>query len=167
MPRRPPPAGAQSGSYPPPPTPSSSSSVSSTIQTPAVATAPPSATCCSATADEVIVHLSTTITIPDYHRYYDSPIESFTPTYETLPDGSLVTQPYLHNLKNTYSSLIFLSVLTAVFFRNILVSGDYIRRGKVKKKSLFYLLFASQLLGPVVLLPFLISYTHDSVNCTL
>jgi hypothetical protein len=134
---------------------------------PTAAPTPPPSACCSPSADQVVVHLSTTFTISDYHRYYDSPIQSFTPTYDTLPDGSLVTPPYLHSLKNTYSNLIFLSVLTAVFFRNILVSGDYIWRGKVKKKSLFYLLFASQLLGPVDLLPSLISYTHDSVNCTV
>lgn len=125
-------------------------------------TAPP-----SPTPTQVVFYLSTSLTIPDYHRYYNAPIESFTPTYHALPDGSLLTPPYVYDLKGAYSNLIFLTALTVVFFRNIFVSGDYIRRGKVKKKGLFYLLFASQILGPVVLLPPLIAYFHDSINCSV
>lgn len=126
-------------------------------------TASPS--CCSG-SNEVLVQLSTTLTITDYQRYYNSTTQSFIPTYHALPDGSLLTLPYLSDLRETYCVLIYCSILTVVFFRNIIVSGGYIRRGKIKKKGLFYLLFASQLLGPVVLLPLLIVHFTEYVNCT-
>jgi hypothetical protein len=136
------------------------------ILPPAVVTAAPSP-CCSYSANEVTFRLATTLTIPDYHRYYDSPIESFTPTYYALPDGSLITPAYVSDLRGAYSNIIFLCSLIVIFFRNILVSGGYIWRGKVKKKGLFYLLFASQILGPVALLPLIIAYLHDSIDCTV
>jgi hypothetical protein len=139
--------------------------VSPTILPPAAVTTPPSP-CCSYTANEVIFQLSTTITIPDYRRYYNSPIEAFAPTYYALPDGSLVTPTYISDLKDAYSDIILLCVLIVVFFRNIFVSGDYIWRGKVKKKGIFLLLLASQILGPVVLLPLLVAYFHDYIDCT-
>lgn len=140
-----------------------------TTYPPAVITAAPSS---SSNANRILelqtVQLSTTLTISDFNRYYpEEPSQSFTPTYHALPDGSLVTPPYLSDLQNAYTNIIFLSVLVVVFFRNILVSGDYIRRGKIKKKGLFYLLFTSQLLGPVVLLPQLIAYFHPAVDCTV
>ena len=134
----------------------------------AVITAPPSSS--SIIVQFQIVQLSTTLTISGFNHYYHdivNPSQSFTPTYYPLPDGSLITPPYLSHLKYAHTNIIFLSVLTALFFRNILISGDYIRRGKIKKKGLFYLLFASQLLGPVVLLPQLLAYFHSAVNCSV
>lgn len=115
----------------------------------------------------LIIRLSTTLTVSDYHRFYDTPTHSFTPTYDALPDGSLLTQPYIADQRYAYSDLIFLSIMTIVFCRNILVAGDYIYRGKVKKKGLFYLLFASQLLAPVALIPLLVVFFHNSLNCNM
>jgi hypothetical protein len=166
---RPPPAAQDEDrdDHQPPLLPEIVASVSSKIlpPLPLVTASPPP--CCSYADNEVIIQLSTTVTIPDYHRYYDAPIDSFAPAYYALPDGSLVTPTYLSNLRSAYFNLIFLCALIMIFFRNILVSGDYVRRGKVKKKGLFYLLFASQILGPVVLLPPLIAYFHESMDCTL
>jgi hypothetical protein len=161
----PPPESVHNDYYPPDAPLTSIMFHSPSLTVPVVTTSP--TPCCSVATNEVIFRLSTIVTIPDYHRFYSSPIDSFSPTYYALPDGSLFTPPYTHDLMGAYKNLIFLSVLTIVFFRNILVSGDYIRRGKVKKKGLFYLLFASQILGPVALLPLLIAYFHDSIDCTV
>ncbi|KAF8898591.1 hypothetical protein BD779DRAFT_1666411 [Infundibulicybe gibba] len=49
-----------------------------------------SGACCP---NEVVVHLSTIVVIPDYHAFYQDPIQSFKPTYNPLPDGSLITPP--------------------------------------------------------------------------
>jgi hypothetical protein len=54
-----------------------------------------------------------------------------------------------------------------VFVRNIIVSGDYIRRGKVKKKTLFHVLFLSQILAPITFIPNIMSYFTQRLNCTV
>lgn len=141
-------------------------SVAPTGSPPAVFTAAPS----TIDIELQTVQLSTTLTISNFNHYYhdiENPPQSFIPAYYALPDGSLLTPPYFSHLRNAYTNIIFLSVLAVVFFRNILVSGDYIRRGKIKKKGIFYLLFASQLLGPVVLLPQLVAYFHPAVDCSV
>ncbi|KAF8898592.1 hypothetical protein BD779DRAFT_1666412 [Infundibulicybe gibba] len=54
-----------------------------------------------------------------------------------------------------------------LFVRNIVVSGDYLRRGRVKKKVLFYVLFISQMLAPIGLIPVIMSYFTTYMDCTV
>lgn len=117
--------------------------------------------------NEVVVELTTTLLIPDYSRYYDTPIRQFQPSYTTLLDGSLVTKPFMDDLTNANINLLVTGILTMLFARNLFVSGDYIRRAKVKSKGLFYLLFASQLAASVSLIPIVVSSFVPSTNCTL
>ncbi|KAL0951007.1 hypothetical protein HGRIS_007749 [Hohenbuehelia grisea] len=128
------------------------------------ATPPP--TPCS--VNEVVIQLTTRVLIADYDRYFaPTPIASFLPSYSTLGDGSLVATPFIDDLREANLSLLVTGMLTMLFWRNIMVSGNYIRRAKVKNKALFYLLFASQILAPACFVPDIISYFDYSLNCTL
>lgn len=116
----------------------------------------------------VVVELSTTLIIPNYEQVYPSiPIQSFQPQYNALADASLVTSAYLQDLYDANTSLLVTGMLTMLFIRNLFTSGGYIWRGKVKNKTLFYLLFVSQLLAPVSLIPIILSYFQQSFPCTL
>ncbi|PBL00743.1 hypothetical protein ARMGADRAFT_1006867 [Armillaria gallica] len=121
--------------------------------------------CCS--PNEVVIALTTTLIIPDYARYYDAPIAQFTPSYQVLGDGSLVSQPLMHDLRLSFVGTLVAGMLIALFTRNLFVSGDYMRRAKVKSKILFYSLFVSQLLGAFTLIPFIISEFDSAFDCTL
>ncbi|KAF8078473.1 hypothetical protein FPV67DRAFT_1648275 [Lyophyllum atratum] len=120
--------------------------------------------CC---ANKVIINLSTALVIPDYSLYYAAPIESFQPTFFALADGSLLAPPFLDDLNGANISLLVNGMLTMLFVRNIFVSGDYLRRGKVKRKTLFYILFLSQILAPISLVPVIMSSFNQSINCTV
>lgn len=112
--------------------------------------------------------LSTTVIIQDYPLYYaPTPIQSFQPTWRPLPDGSLITPPYDVDSFNASMNLFVLGAASAVFIRNILASISYLRRGKVKKKTLFYLLLFSQLLAPLSLTPVIISHFWTGLGCNL
>ncbi|KAF6766336.1 hypothetical protein DFP72DRAFT_866216 [Ephemerocybe angulata] len=116
--------------------------------------------------NEVVFQVSTAV-IVKYGAYYPSiPIESFRAEYRALPDGSLISPPFDEDLQSAHLSLLIIGCLAAVFLRNIYVSFDYVRRGKVKKKTLFYVLLASQLFGPLSLFPVILSYFIQRVNCT-
>ncbi|KAJ6627130.1 hypothetical protein B0H10DRAFT_1995557 [Mycena sp. CBHHK59/15] len=116
--------------------------------------------------NEVVIDLTTTLLIPDYARFYDAPILAFQPAYVALPDGSLATTTFMDDLARSYLSLLVTGMLATLFLRNILVSFDYIRRGKMKRKTLFYLLLCSQLLA-LGLVPLLTSYFSQRLNCTM
>jgi hypothetical protein len=120
--------------------------------------------CC---ANKVIINLSTAIAIPNYSLYYNAPIESFQPKYFALDDGSLIAPPFIQDLAGANVSLLVTGMLTMLFVRNIIVSGDYIRRGKVKNKILFHILFLSQILAPVSFVPIIMSYFNQFLNCTM
>lgn len=120
--------------------------------------------CCP---NKVVINLSTALVIPDYSLYYDTPIESFQPQFYALNDGSLVAPPFFQDLAGANVSLLVTGMLAMLFVRNMLVSGDYIRRGKVKKKTLFYVLFLSQILAPISLVPVILSYFNEFLNCTV
>ncbi|KAF9532070.1 hypothetical protein CPB83DRAFT_56466 [Crepidotus variabilis] len=115
----------------------------------------------------LVVQLSTTVSIPNYHLYYQQPIDSFRPVYHQCDDGSLLAAPYLEDLFESNLGLLVVSALALLFLRNIIVSGDYLRRGKIKKKGLFYALFISQLFGIGTFVPLLSSYFSEICNCTL
>ncbi|CAA7266577.1 unnamed protein product [Cyclocybe aegerita] len=126
--------------------------------------APAASTSCP--PNTLVVQLATTLVIPDYTLYYSpTPIESFRPTYAALNDGSLLAPPFYEDLTNANLGLLMTGALAVVFLRNIIVSGDYLRRGKVKKKNLFYILFLSQLLAPVAFVPIILSYFTQRISC--
>ncbi|KAJ7107633.1 hypothetical protein C8R43DRAFT_1044731 [Mycena crocata] len=123
----------------------------------------PSPSCCE--PNEVVIELSTTLLVPDYARYYDTPILEFQPAYLPLPDGSLATIPFMNDLARSYLSLLVTAMLATLFLRNIVVCIDYIRRANMKRRTLFYLLLCSQLLS-MGLAPLLASYFNQRLNCT-
>ncbi|KAJ7492822.1 hypothetical protein FB451DRAFT_1219666 [Mycena latifolia] len=123
----------------------------------------PSPSCCE--PNEVVIEISTTVLIPDYARYYDTPILAFQPDYLVLPDGSLTTAPFMNDLARSYLSLLVTAMLATLFLRNIIVSFDYLRRANMKRKTLFYLLLCSQLLS-IGLAPLLASYFSSHLDCT-
>ncbi|KAG6846007.1 hypothetical protein H0H87_011055 [Tephrocybe sp. NHM501043] len=119
--------------------------------------------CC---ANKVIINLSTALVIPDYSLYYSGPLDSFQPSFYALDDGSLITPPFVEDLSDANLSLLVNGMLTMLFIRNIIVSGDYLRRVRVKKKTLFYVLFLSQILAPIGLIPVIMSSFSQALNCT-
>lgn len=115
----------------------------------------------------LVVKLSTTLIIPDYSRFFaPTDIQTFLPTYTALADGSLLTPPFNRDIADSNLSLLVTGALAIVFARNIIVSGDYVRRGKVKKRFLFYVLFLSQILSPIAFVPVILSYFSQTLHCT-
>ncbi|KAJ3990575.1 hypothetical protein F5890DRAFT_27562 [Lentinula detonsa] len=114
---------------------------------------------------QVVVALTTTILIPDYSLYYDTPISQFSPNYQALSDGSLIASPYRLELQQDNGVLLLLSILVTIFLRNALVSGNYLRRIKVQRKVIFRMLFASQVIAFVGLVPKIASFLTPRVNC--
>lgn len=121
----------------------------------------------SSCPNKVVIHLSTAVVLPNYSLFYNDPISLFQPKYQALDDGSLITPPFMEDLAGSNLSLLVTGFIAMVFVRNIIVSGDYLRRGKVKNKTLFYILFLSQLLGPVSIAPILVSYFDQALDCTV
>ncbi|KAJ4001241.1 hypothetical protein F5050DRAFT_31850 [Lentinula boryana] len=114
---------------------------------------------------QVVVALTTTILIPDYSLYYDTPISQFSPNYQALSDGSLIASPYRSELQQDNGVLLLLSILVTIFLRNAFVSGNYLRRIKVQRKVIFRMLFASQVIAFVGLVPKIVSFLTPRVNC--
>ncbi|KAJ4489410.1 hypothetical protein C8J55DRAFT_505045 [Lentinula edodes] len=114
---------------------------------------------------EVVVALTTTILIPDYPLYYHMPISQFSPSYQALPDGSLIAAPYRHELQQDNGVLLLMGILLTIFLRNALVSGNYLRRIKVQRTIIFRMLFASQVIAFIGLVPKIASFLTPHVNC--
>ncbi|KAF5355980.1 hypothetical protein D9756_003893 [Leucocoprinus leucothites] len=125
----------------------------------------PSPTCCTPT--QVIIDLSTTVVIQDFHRYYSSDINSFSPTYFATADGSLITPALTDDLWNANLDLLFTAALAMLFLRNVAVVIDYLRRGRNRNKTILYLLFISQALAPASFVPSLLCFFNQYINCTL
>ncbi|KAG7099354.1 hypothetical protein E1B28_001210 [Marasmius oreades] len=120
--------------------------------------------CCS---NEVIVHLQSEILIPDYSRYYNTPISDFKgPSYQPLEDGSLVTAAFIEDLRNANITFTVLVMLAVIFLHNSFVSANYIRRARIRQKTLFYQLHFSQLLGCVGTFPQIVSFFQREPNCS-
>lgn len=87
--------------------------------------------------------------------------------YHLLGDGSLIAPPFFDDLSSTYLALVVMASLLTVFARNISLSAAFLWSGRVRKKSLLYTLFLSQLLAPVSILSLLIAQFHPNFNCKL
>ncbi|KAL4243540.1 hypothetical protein ABKN59_001109 [Abortiporus biennis] len=127
-----------------------------------VVTPAPTSSCTT----NVLVVISTTIDIPDYYRFYQAPIQDFKPTYYNLPDGSLVGRPLIDDIREANAWLVLIGAMLLFFFTNTIVAVRYVRKGLVKRKGLFYLLLASQLLGVIGSTATLIPFFNQYVSCT-
>ena len=123
------------------------------------------AQCTGTTPNKVIINLSTQLSIPDYTFFYHQPIESFTPSFTALPDGSLLAEPFLTDIRVSNMDLLMIGIMLTLFVRNVIVSADYIRRGRVRYKALFYVLLITQLLGLLCFLAKLVPFFIHSTNC--
>lgn len=117
--------------------------------------------------NEVVVQISTQLLIPDYSEYYATPIQQFSMSYISLPDGSLVAPPYFEEIRQGNELLLFIGMFLMLFTRNAVVSADYIRRGRVKRKGLFYTLLLSQILGVATFVSLATTFFASRVNCRM
>ncbi|KLO20574.1 hypothetical protein SCHPADRAFT_12521 [Schizopora paradoxa] len=118
---------------------------------------------CSPT--EVVLQITTAVVIQDFALYYDSPIQSFRPSYKAFADGSLIAPPYLEEVHEANWILLLVGALLMLFIRNSIVSADYIRRNRVKYQGLFYTLLISQLLGVLTFTTEAWVFLASHVNC--
>ncbi|TFK57312.1 hypothetical protein OE88DRAFT_1730691 [Heliocybe sulcata] len=114
----------------------------------------------------MVAGLSATSTISPADLYLATSISSYSTTYSALPDGSLVTNGFLDDMARANGLLFAMGAFLAFFTRNIVASIGYVRRGRVKHKYLFHALLLSQILGPVGLLPMIVSYFH-ALDCNV
>lgn len=89
------------------------------------------------------------------------------PSYRLLPDGSIIAPLFDADLQTTYFALIIMASLFTVFARNISLSLAFLCSSTIRKKSLFYTLFLSQLLAPLSILSLLVAQFHPNIDCKL
>lgn len=128
--------------------------------------AQPPATPTSA-CNRVVIRITADVLVPNYHMFYDGPINSFQPTYQALADGSLIAPPFSRDLYQGDCMLLFIGPLLLLFLRNCFLSADYIRRRRVRFQSLFYALLASQLLGLAAFAIDTSSFLMGQFNCRM
>ncbi|KAH8120095.1 hypothetical protein DFH11DRAFT_1500099, partial [Phellopilus nigrolimitatus] len=130
------------------------------------ARASPSSSSCSNTPNGVLLEVSMQVIIPDYSKFYTAtPIAQFRMAYTSLPDGSLIAPPLFSEVQEGNRLLIFAGMMLMLFLRNTIVSADYIRRGRVRYKGLFYALFISQFLGVVTFILIAASVLAIHIDC--
>jgi len=123
------------------------------------------------TASAYILSLSTSVPIlifPSSITASTSP--SYIPTYHALPDGSLLTPLYTEDLVESNTRLFGGSALLTLFIINVWIAITFLHRAQlssIKDKSLFYLLLASQVMGPVAFASLLVPFFSRSANCTV
>ena len=111
------------------------------------------------------IDLHTTVIIPDFHRFYSGNISSFRPSYHALADGSLVASPLISDIRSANIQLASTSAIAAFFFLTSWLAARYVRRGKIKRKGLFYALLVSQLLGLGAMVIMLVPYFDQFISC--
>ncbi|KAI0704932.1 hypothetical protein BC835DRAFT_1410268 [Cytidiella melzeri] len=120
----------------------------------------------SSTSPNIVeLHLHTTILIPDFSRYYKGDIRNFHPNYHALADGSLVATPFISDLRSANLQLAYVSAFIAFFCITSWSAIQYIRRGKVKRKGLFYALLASQILGLGASVIVIVPFFNQFISC--
>jgi hypothetical protein len=95
------------------------------------------------------------------------PLDAYQPNYDALADGSLLTPIFEGDLFSSNSRLFGVSVLLTLGAVNVWTCVGYIRRAKVKDKTLFWLLLASQLLFPTCFAALLAPFFINNADCTL
>ncbi|KAJ3554697.1 hypothetical protein NM688_g2969 [Phlebia brevispora] len=122
--------------------------------------------CCQPTPTAVVLDIHTRLVIPNYHLYYSAPIASFRPDYHALSDGSLVATPLIVDIRSANIELSLTSALGMFFLITTVISIQYLWKGKIKKKVLFYILTASQVLGLVTSVMLIIPFFNQFISCT-
>ncbi|OSX67679.1 hypothetical protein POSPLADRAFT_1072487 [Postia placenta MAD-698-R-SB12] len=118
----------------------------------------------SAAAD-VVIRLQADVSISHYRDYYDGPVESFQPKYYALDDGTLLSDRYVRGQRLARVWLCIAGALCIFFLRNTWLALSYIRRSRVKDKTLFYLLLLSQVLGLLAAITTTVGDLDMSANC--
>jgi len=123
------------------------------------------------TTSVYILLLSTSIPILNFPPSITAPTSpSYIPAYRALPDGSLLTPLYTEDLVKSNARLFGGSALLTLFIINIWFAITFLRRAQlssIKDKSLFYLLLASQVMGPVAFASLLVPFFSHAANCTV
>jgi len=114
----------------------------------------------------IVFQLETSLIIQQFPTPLPDPLQNYQPTYTTLPDGSLLTSLYRADLFSANSRLFGIGALLTLGAINVWTSVSYIKRGKVKDKTLFYLLLASQALLPTCFGALLAPFFLGNVDCT-
>jgi hypothetical protein len=114
----------------------------------------------------VAVPIHTTLTVDIFPNPIPTPIATYRPNWTVTEDGSMVTPIYLKVAAYDHSRILLMGFLFAIFLRNVFVAFDYLRRGRARDKSLFYLLLASQLFGPVAFITIIVGILSPTASCT-
>jgi hypothetical protein len=115
----------------------------------------------------IIFPLEMSIRIDQFPTPPPNPLQNYRPIYTALPDGSLLTPVYSADLYSANSRLFGIGALLTLGAINVWTCVSYIKRGRVKDKTLFYLLLASQILLPTCFGALLAPFFLDNVNCTM
>ncbi|KAI0932354.1 hypothetical protein AcW2_001008 [Taiwanofungus camphoratus] len=147
------------------PTPASLASTPVSYDVPIVPLASPGSSSAGA-AGAVLVNFHPNTTIPHFVDSYRVPLESLRPTYYARSDGSLLTESAMSQLPLAKAWSAVAGACGVFFLLNTQTSLCYLRRSRLKDKTLFYLLLASQLLGLMSTLAVIIGDFDRSANCT-
>ncbi len=111
------------------------------------------------------LHADTNATI--YNLCYNTSRPAGDPSdWHVLEDGSLITSPLTSDVRSTVVQLALISALGMFFLNNSVTVVRYICRGKVRKKLLFHMLLASQLIGLLTICVTMVPFFVQSVSCT-
>ncbi|KAG8932061.1 hypothetical protein FRC00_000319, partial [Tulasnella sp. 408] len=115
----------------------------------------------------VAVPIHTTLIVDVFPNPIPTPIQTYRPGWDSTGDGSLITPVYQAAAKHDHARIILMGALLAIFVRNVFVAIDYLRRGRARDKTLFYLLLASQLWGPVAFSAIIAGILSRTASCTV
>ncbi|TFY52614.1 hypothetical protein EVJ58_g9912 [Rhodofomes roseus] len=116
-------------------------------------------------AAPVVINLHADVTVSRFDHFYDALPSSFRPTYYATVDGSLLSQSYVDEMTTSKSPVFIAGALCVFFLRNARKSLLFLRRTRVKDKTLFYLLALSQILGLVAGVVITVGLLDMSVGC--
>ena len=75
--------------------------------------------------------------------------------------------PFIVDVRGANLLLVIFSALAMFFILNTITAIQFLRRWTVKRMSLFYVLFVSQLLGAVGMLAPLVTYFDQFASCNV
>jgi len=115
----------------------------------------------------IVFTLNQNIQITQFPSPLPDPLDDYRPFYQALADGSLLTPIYKADTFSSNSRLFGVGALLTLGAVNVWTCVGYIRRGKVKDKTLFWLLLASQFLLPICFAALLAPFFLENVDCTM
>ena len=119
---------------------------------------------------KITISLTTVLTISAFP--FPTPsgasLENYRPKYKpALADGSIITDYYATDLALANIRLLGVGALLMYFIVSTINAIRYLRRSRAKDKTLFYLLVASQIPGPICFLALGISWFNENASCTV